>query len=130
MVGQLGEIKYNRQRMRQAGSWVRMEPRGFAKLTLERFVFFWFAFPRTQPLKFLLLALLTVVASLGLWLAIRRHRPLGLSILCLWIGYPVAYYILQTDGRYRYPIDWTFTLLAVYILTKPLWKESGFERRA
>jgi 4-amino-4-deoxy-L-arabinose transferase-like glycosyltransferase len=129
-VRQIGELAYNRQCLRQGITWIRADPRRFAKLILERAVFYWFMPMETQPLKALLLIPWTLLAAAGLWLALRRHPALGSILLCLWVGYPLVYYIVQSDARYRYPIDWTFALLAVYLLTKPLWDVPGMNTRA
>jgi hypothetical protein len=129
-VRQWGEREYNRQCLRQAVNWIRADPRRFATLTLERAVFFWFMPIKGQPLKAFLLIPWTLLAAAGLWLALSRRLSLAYLLLCLWIGYPLVYYIVETDARYRYPIDWTFTLLAVYALTKPLWDAPGLTTRA
>lgn len=127
-VKQMGEVAFNRECLHRALSWIRSHPRDFARLTFERMVFFWFTPPRTQAVKMILLMPWTAVAAWGLWIALHRHPPLGLLLLSIWIAYPLIYYLVQTDARYRYPIDWTFALLSVYALTKPLW-EAQFPKR-
>ena len=120
-VRQMGEIQYNRQCTRQAIDWIRANPSEFAKLTLERIVFFWFTPSETQSRKAILLMGWTLAAAGGLWVALRRHRELGLLLLALWIGYPLVHYLVQANTRYRDPIEWSVTLLGVYVLTIPLW---------
>jgi hypothetical protein len=115
-VRQIGEVQFNRQRQRQALNWIRTHKREFARLTLERTVFFWFMPSKPQPVKSILLMPWTLLAAAGLWLALRRHLALGSILLCVWIAYPLVYYFLEANTRYRYPIDWTFTLLAVYLI--------------
>jgi hypothetical protein len=115
-VRQIGEVQFNRQRQRQALNWIRTHKREFAKLTLERTLFFWFMPSKPQPVKSILLMPWTLLAAAGLWLALRRHLALGSILLCVWIAYPLVYYFLEANTRYRYPIDWTFTLLAIYLI--------------
>jgi hypothetical protein len=129
-VRQIGELAYNRQCFRQGITWIREDPRRSAKLVLQRAVFYWFMSMESQWLKALLLIPWTLLAAAGLWLALRRHVALAYIVLCLWIGYPLPYYFLQADARYRYPLDWTFALLAFYVLTKPLWDAPGPVRGA
>jgi len=117
-VRQIGEVEFNRQRLRRDLNWIRTHKREFAKLTLERTVFFWFMPSKPQPLKAFLLMPWTLLAAAGLWLALRRHLALGSILLCLWIAYPLVYYFLEADTRYHYPIDWTFTVLAVYLFSE------------
>jgi hypothetical protein len=62
----------------------------------------------------------TLVAAYGLWVALHRHRDLGLLLLATWIGYPMVHYLVQGNTRYRDPIEWSVTLLAIYVLTVPL----------
>jgi len=120
-VRELGEIQYNRRCLRQALAWIRSEPHTFARLTLERIIFFWFTPLGHQRLRTSVLVLWTLIAAWGVFLALRRHPDLGIQFLALWLGYPAVYYMIQIDTRYRYPIDWTFTFLAVYVLTRRLW---------
>lgn len=62
----------------------------------------------------------TILAAWGLWTALHRHPPLGLVLLAMWVAYPLIYYFVQVDTRYKYPIDWSATLLSVYVLAKGL----------
>jgi len=41
-IREVGEIRYNQQRLREALAWVRSHPGRFTGLTLERFALFWF----------------------------------------------------------------------------------------
>ena len=124
-VRQMGEIKYNRQCARQAFDWIRANPSEFAKLTLQRIVFFWFTPSDTQRLKAIFIMGWTLVAAGGLWVSLRRHRAFGLLMLALWIGYPSVHYLVQANTRYRDPIEWSVTLLAVYVLTIPVWSDQS-----
>ena len=126
-VQQMGEVAFNRECLRQALAWIRSHPRDFARLTFERFVFFWFAPPRTQVIKAILLMPVTILAAWGLWMVLYHRPPLGLFLLALWIGYPLIYYVVQADARWRYPIDWSFALLCVYAVAKPFRDERGSE---
>ena len=128
-VERIGEIAFNRECLRRAVGWAQMHPRDFTRLTVERFLFFWFSFSKTQKLKDVVLVPWTLLAGLGLWVALRQHRPLGLLVLSLWIGYPLVYYLAQADTRYRYPVDWSFALLAVYFLTQVVWQREAGARR-
>ena len=121
-VHQIGEIAFNRECLHRAVGWIRTHPRDFARLTFQRMTFFWFTPLRIQPLKAALLVPWTLLAIWGLWTAIHKHRALGLLLLSFWVSYPLVYYIVQADARYRYPIDWSFAFLVVYVLTQSLWK--------
>jgi hypothetical protein len=113
-VARLGEIAYNRRRVNETFGWIRDNPRRFASLTARRFAYFWLTPYRTQAWKNFVLTPWTILAIYGLVLMVHRGFGFGWLIAALWIGYPLVYYVVQTDTRYRYPIEWTFTLLAVY----------------
>ncbi|MGA8270302.1 MAG: hypothetical protein WB919_02010, partial [Candidatus Sulfotelmatobacter sp.] len=87
-VRQLGELGFNRQRLRRSVDWIRGHPQAFAKLCAQRTVMFWFTAPKTQRLKAILLVPWTLVAAWGLWVMLHRHRDLGLLLLATWIAYP------------------------------------------
>jgi hypothetical protein len=110
----VGEAPYNRALLHRTIDWIRANPGQFVALTLSRIAYFWFPPYRTQPWKNFLLTPWTILAACGLWVMIRRRWELGLPILALWIGFPLVHYLIQMDTRYRYPIDWTFALLAVF----------------
>jgi uncharacterized membrane protein (UPF0136 family) len=110
----VGEAAYNRALLHRTMDWIRANPRQFMELTLSRIAYFWFPPYRTQVWKNFLLTPWTILAACGLWVMIRRQRELGLLMLALWVGFPMVHYLIQMDTRYRYPIDWTFALLAVF----------------
>jgi hypothetical protein len=113
-VRRLGEAAYNRALLHRTIDWIRANPRPFMALTLGRTASFWFPPYQTQFWKNFLLTPWTLLAACGLWVMIRRQRELGWLILALWIGFPMVHYLIEADTRYRYPIDWTFALLAVF----------------
>lgn len=109
-----GEVAYNRRRLRETLVWIRSDPQTFVRLTLGRVVYFWFTPYTSQPWKNVVVTPLSAVAFFGLWVMVRRRLPLGYILLAVWIAYPLVYYLVQTDTRYRYPIEWTFVLLGVF----------------
>jgi hypothetical protein len=56
------------------------------------------------------------------WLPQRGHVALAalewiltafaVAGLRFWVFYPLIYYVLQSDERYRYPIEWSIVLAA------------------
>jgi hypothetical protein len=115
-IRRVGEAAYNRALLHQTIDWIRANPRQFMALTLGRIMYFWVTPYWTQVWKNFFLTPWTILAACGLWMMVRRQRELGLLLLALWIGFPMVHYLIQADTRYRYPIDWTFTLLAVFAL--------------
>ena len=55
---------------------------------------------------------LTVASFFGLYQSLKR-RILSATFLLLWIAlFPLIYYVVQFEYRYRYPLLWTTCLLA------------------
>ncbi len=108
---EVGEINYNREKMSTALNWIAQSPIAFVRLTALRFLFFWF--PKTlRPIESITLWLITLSALLGLFWLFRINRLAAIMISAIWLSFPLTFYVLQSSPRYRYPIHWTFILLA------------------
>lgn len=111
-VEKLGEVEYMRQAMDDALHWMKKEPDEFIKLTLLRFVHFWFIPQRLSP-SAALIAVITILAVFGLIRIFRGSTlPQRISILTPLFTYPLIYYLVPFMPRYRTPIDWLIFLLA------------------
>jgi len=117
----MGEIAYNRQRLRDALDWIRANPRRFLALTAERILAFWFPHDTHDllailgtpgyRLHFLMTVLLTPLGFAGLAMLCRSDRLLA-SLLAAWLAlYPLVYYVIQSSDRYRLPVLWVTYLL-------------------
>ena len=108
-----GEVPYNREKLAQARAWIIANPAKFLDLTWRRFTWFWFN--RTGILwKDGIYSLLVLGGFWGVFRLLRVNRRAGLIFVATWVLYPLIYYFIQCSTRYRYPIDWTFLLLASY----------------
>jgi hypothetical protein len=107
----MGEIEYDRARRREAADWIAAHPHRFTALTLQRVWLFWMP-QRSHILLTLAQWGLAALAAIGLVLLNRANRSAFLLIAGIWAGYPLLYYIVQTDLRYRYPIEWSIVLAA------------------
>jgi len=127
-VVQLGESKYNRAKLKHALSWIVANPRHFVHLTLQRFVYFWFptdsggsfydalfGFNEDKgPIQSWVVYPATLLSIPGLVLLWRRTRSAALVCGSILFFYPLVYYVVQFDYRYRLPILWvTFFLGAI-----------------
>ncbi|MGH9802133.1 MAG: hypothetical protein ACRD82_17360 [Blastocatellia bacterium] len=110
-VKEMGEIAYHREKMQEAQRWIKAHPLRFARLTALRLFYFWFP-KTTRPAQTILLWTLTVLSGAGLWQLFRINRAMAWGIALIWVSFPLAYYLLQASARYRFPIHWTFLLLA------------------
>ncbi len=108
-----GEVAYNRRLRRDALDWIAANPFDAARLTALRALYFWF--PHTlKPAQTLLLSTLSVAGVVGLLLMYRRGVPAAKVLLIVWTTFPLVYYLLQSAVRYRYPMNWTLLLAAVF----------------
>ncbi len=113
----LGEMRYMERKREIFLNWLRDNPLRFARLSLERARLFWFP-PRGSQLVFPELQwLITSLGWAGLWVMRRRGVGIWRWFALLWLVYPLVYYTVQFDYRYRYPIQWTLLLCAGWAVT-------------
>lgn len=127
---EIGELNYDRVRLREAVDWMRAHPMRTFRLTVQRFALFWLP-PRSHVLLTALEWTFTGLALAGVW---YLPRPTRLLVLGIWMVYPLLYYLVQADERYRYPIEWTIVLSSGMGLTVALdwlsrhWTPSSYTR--
>jgi hypothetical protein len=111
-----GEIAYNRKLLREALADVARDPLHFLGLTGERIWRFWlWPSHRTGTMLFTLLFTTLGIAGLRRFPPSEARSLLGLILL----AYPLIYYVVQVDRRYRYPVEWIFTLgAAAFVMQK------------
>jgi 4-amino-4-deoxy-L-arabinose transferase-like glycosyltransferase len=118
---QMGEAGYNKRCMAQAVQFIRENPGKFLELTRIRFVSWWIGeatswqghlhsglplalFKRTVyllPVPFFLIGAI-----------VARRNPAAQMVLLLVVTYPVPYYFVHVNERYRFPIEPLLVLLA------------------
>jgi hypothetical protein len=109
---EMGEVNYMRQALNETMTWIRENPGEFLKLTLLRFLHWWFG-PLHKPTIAAYVTLLTILAILG----IRRifttlSSPQRTVILVPLLTFPLIYYLVPYMIRYRVPIDGLLLILA------------------
>jgi hypothetical protein len=116
---EIGEVRYNAQRLHQALAWIRAHPGRFAGLTAERFRHFWFPVLGPGPASWPLWAV-TLLGFAGLAFAWRTDRFAALLLAAPLLLYPAVYYLVQHVVRYRYPVLWVSAFLTSHALVT-LW---------
>jgi len=121
LVRNLGEVQYDRKRMADTKSWIYSHPRRFCQLTLTRIGEFWFP-PVDQSSMFHadIISLITTLSIPGLIFMGHRREPVTPFVLGVLLLYPLIYYIVVIDVRYRYPILWLSLLPAGYCVRQLL----------
>jgi len=122
-VRDLGEAEYNTLRLHEALHWIRAHPSRFLSLTAWRFAAFWFPtipqgphyyFGQGRRIERSLVYLLTFLSIPGLIFLCRRDpKSAGVCISCLTL-FPIIYYFIEFDDRYRDPILWVTFLLGAF----------------
>jgi hypothetical protein len=109
----MGETAYYKTRLASAKLWISENPSRFLSLTSIRIREFWFT-SMNYRLKSVFNGVLVVLAMAGLVMFCRSGRQETLLLVLLWAVYPIPFYVVQIDPRYRYPIDWSIWLLAAF----------------
>jgi hypothetical protein len=116
-VARLGELEYMRETGREATGWIRAHPGHFARLTALRVAQFWLGPVDDLPVA-AGMTLLTVLAVVG---AARTFPRLGglrrVAILVPLATFPLVYYLVGFEARYRQPLDGLLLLLAAAAFT-------------
>lgn len=127
LVRSLGEVRYDHMRIADTKVWIFSHPGQFFRLTLTRIRDFWF--PPAEKGSWYhahFISIITVLSLPGLILMGYRRQPVMPFVLGVLVLYPLIYYIVVTDIRYRYPILWLSLLSAGYCVRQLL--EVGKDR--
>ena len=109
-----GEVARNNYDFKMTTHWITENPRRFAYLTLRRFQLFWIP-SFNHPAKTLAVIFLTAAGLLGLLLLFKQRSPAAGLLGTAWIVYPLTFYLLAGEARYRYPLHPIILLCASYL---------------
>lgn len=116
-----GEVQFYHAKMRQALAWVESHRAAFLRLTAQRFRLFWF--PEADHLwEAVLVWIITALSIPGLWVIAQKNRCAACVIGATWLLFPLVYYVVPFEPRYRYPIYWT-SLLASGCALAAAWQK-------
>jgi hypothetical protein len=110
-LNSVGELAFNRRRLRQAVAWIRSHPRRFLSLTAGRVFYFWFpSLPRFQGIVWTI----TALAALG-WLQLFfQNRFAAIVLATVALAYSSTFLLIQVTLRYQHPIWWALLLCAAW----------------
>jgi hypothetical protein len=114
LLASMGEVAYDRRRVADAKNWIWANPDRFRELTLRRFWEFWFPPAGRHAYTSYVIWLITALSVPGLILMTRRREPVTAFVAAVLLAYPLVYYVVVTDVRYRYPVLWCSLLPAGY----------------
>jgi len=104
----LGEIKFMQAKEQIGFQFARQHPGYFLRLCLMRIHLFWTE-PRESPWW-----LISALAWIGVFLALRSKRPAALPFLAVLLIFPIVYYVTHSFPTYRFPIEPLMLILAAY----------------
>jgi hypothetical protein len=127
-VLELGEPEYNEMRLREALHWISAHPREFIQLSALRVMAFWMP-SETEPahyaaggrrLERAVVYCMTILSVAGLLVLYRQDiRSAAVCASCL-LAFPLVYYVVEFEDRYRYPVMWVTFLLGSLPITNCL----------
>ena len=118
LVRDMGELNYNRSRQAIAMQWIQQHPERFRELTLRLLKEFWFPSPRGTAVYAYSVWTITALSLAGLFFMARGRNKAARGIVAVMVAYPVVYYFVQADPRFRVPILWMLLLPAGLAIQK------------
>jgi hypothetical protein len=115
-IRELGEVRYNAVRLERAVTWLRTHPAAALRLAAGRAAGFWFPLFKAPPHGWSI-ALVTLLSLWGLACLARDRHPALWPMLAIALVYPVLYYFIHFDLRFRMPVLSLSVLAAAYGLT-------------
>ena len=130
----LGELAYSREQGDRAKAIIRAHPATFASHILKRAYFFWASVPHptehgwkgiaAETAREFSYAFLSLAGILGLALALRDHVPAAWLFFWAFAVYPLLYYAITVQARFRHPLEPLICILAVYLFRSAKPKQS------
>jgi hypothetical protein len=114
LLHDMGEVAYDRMRTASTSAWIQSHPGPFLRLSAARLRNFWFPPLNEGGFHSVVIWIATLLSIPGLVLMARHRQPILLFILTPLCLYPLMYYLVVSDVRYRYPILWLSLLPAGY----------------
>ncbi len=119
---QLGEVAFSKEQGDRAKVLIRQDPGLFVRHALLRVFFFWVSVPHpveesvwieaTREANY---AFLSLSGVLGLALALRNRVPGAWLFFWAFALFPLLYYLVTVQARFRHPLEPIITVLAVYL---------------
>jgi hypothetical protein len=132
LLGEIGEISYNRRCTRLAVNWIERHPQQFAWLSAEHFAYFWLG-PLPHFFETAITSAYTLLGLAGLAFIPKRVGKIQFQLWCtVLFFYPLMYYFMVHTTRYRVQIDWMIWLsagLCIQVMLERLYP-SWFRRGA
>ena len=121
----LGELAYSGEQGNRALQIIQKHPALFASHILKRAYFFWASVPHptehgwkgiaAETAREFSYAFLSLAGLLGLALALKEQIPAAWLFFWAFAIYPLLYYAVTVQARFRHPLEPLICILAVYL---------------
>ena len=118
----LGETEYLRQRAKHASLIFPQRRQFFLDMTGHRIYFFWVGVPHppeqgwiVEIARELNYSFLSLSGLLGLALALRRRIPGAWLFAWTFAVFPIPYYLITVQARFRHPLEPIIAIFSVYL---------------
>ncbi len=121
----LGEVAFSQQQGERAKVLIAKDRPQFLQFIAKRIYMFWFGVahgvekgiwsPLGEAIRELNFGFLSVGGSLGLALALRNRIPGAWLFLWAFALFPVVFYVVTVQARFRHPLEPIITILIVYL---------------
>ena len=118
----MGEVAFSKDQGDRAKALIRQDPGLFWRHAALRVFFFWVSVPHpveksvwieaTREANY---AFLSLAGVLGLALALHRRVPGAWLFFWAFALFPLLYYLVTVQARFRHPLEPMITVLAVYL---------------
>jgi 4-amino-4-deoxy-L-arabinose transferase-like glycosyltransferase len=125
------EIPYMEEKQSEALAFMRTHPRDSMRFFFRRFAHNWLGvwdapadmwrfMPSFMKLTLFWNCLFSVLSFVGAFCAYRARSETALPFASVMLMFPMVYYMTNTSGRYRYPMDPIMAILTVFAIAYPL----------
>jgi hypothetical protein len=118
----MGEYAYVKQEDTLAKEYIVHHKRRFFQFALKRVYFFWFGVPHPfeknpfiEIFREINYGILSITGLLGLVLACKNRIPASGLFLSLFILYPLTYYFITVQARFRHPLEPLIVIFTSYL---------------
>jgi hypothetical protein len=115
-VLRMGEVRFSDRCLADARQWIRQHPSRFGALTVARVRMFWFPDSDAVSRSSRWFGWNTVICVAGLTVMAWRRQRIAVYLAFVLLLYPMLYYIVQYDARYRVPVLWIMLLGSGYFV--------------
>jgi len=125
------EVAYMEEKQSAALAFMRTHPADAARFFFRRFAHNWLGvwdppedtwrfMPSFMKLTLIWNCLFSLLSFAGAFFAYRARSKVALPFASVMLMFPVIYYLTNTSGRYRYPMDPVMAILSVFAIAYPL----------